>query len=269
MMSFFKKVSAEPIAYALKVPLVADPVDRPIVTYGHGPTSLHFTLDDSSWGRVTFEKLDAIRVCRGENHPYKTAKEDSGKYSWVSRVENSSWLQERYSYELTNYGSCYEFGGNVDEMLSDFSHFVFHFHDQFVEAICAGIWFEQSSHLSIGEKITQDHPFSDLSELDIAQRYQAHGITYQLRKASKPLERLCEDARLCSQKFMQVAAELDGSASVSLTVTLRQATDGTIRSYLKSRLGKVELEYKGVLTFDQVKPYVEAWLAEVAARRKK
>lgn len=41
---------------------------------------------------------------------------------------------------------AYEWTGDVDEMLRDFSHYVFRFHDQFVEALSSGIWFETFEH---------------------------------------------------------------------------------------------------------------------------
>ncbi len=59
------------------------------------------------------------------------------------KIENSAWLKERHKYESVNDGSSYEFGGNVDEMLSDFNHDIFSFPDQFIEVITRGIWFEK------------------------------------------------------------------------------------------------------------------------------
>jgi len=74
------------------------------------------------------------------------------------RSSSVSWLLERYEYEKTHYGQAYEFNGDVDEMLRDFSHYVFSFHDQFVEALSAGIWVERFDESSDTEKVSATHP---------------------------------------------------------------------------------------------------------------
>jgi len=69
----------KPVGQALVVPVEADSIDGPIVSYGDGPTSINFFTSDGQWGR--------------------------------------------------HYGTNYEFCGDVDEMLQDYSHYVFSFHD--------------------------------------------------------------------------------------------------------------------------------------------
>jgi hypothetical protein len=59
-------VESKQFSHALEVPLTADSVDSPIVNYGGGLTSINFLTKDERWGRVTFEKLDSIKVSRGE-----------------------------------------------------------------------------------------------------------------------------------------------------------------------------------------------------------
>jgi len=58
-----------PKMIGIPVPVTADLVARPIVTYGDGPASIRFLTQDEEWARVTFEKLDSIRVSRGEYDP--------------------------------------------------------------------------------------------------------------------------------------------------------------------------------------------------------
>src|SRR5689334_3161035 len=106
----------------IDVPVIADLVERPIVTYGEGPASIKLLTEDERWARVTFEKLDSIRICRGEYHPYPIERRPGDPIRWVSEVIPSPWLQERYEYEKTYYGQAYEWTGDVDEMLRDFSH---------------------------------------------------------------------------------------------------------------------------------------------------
>ena len=119
-MSLNQNYKIGPMARSLEVPVNADPLEEPIVIYGKGPTSINFFTSDGRWGRVTLEKLDSIRVSRGEYEPYN--RRAGEPHSWVSIVANSPWLLERYEYEKRHYGNAYEFGGDVDEMLRVFSH---------------------------------------------------------------------------------------------------------------------------------------------------
>lgn len=64
-----------PFIRTLAVPVKAHYVDSPVVHYGEFP-ALNFTLadddiDNPNWGRITFDKFDALRICRGEWQPYE------------------------------------------------------------------------------------------------------------------------------------------------------------------------------------------------------
>jgi len=250
----------------IAVPVLADSVEGPIVTYGAGPASINFVTQDERWGRVTFEKLDSLRVSRGEYEPCPSDWKEGDPVHWVSVVAPSPWLRERYEYEKRHYSQAYEFGGDVDEMLRDFSHYVFSFHDQFVEVLCAGIWFESADECIGNRERGPNHPLLDLPMSDLAS-FEAHGITCQIRRNSRPLDEIVKDAMLCSQKLLQFAADLGGSASVSWTLDLR-VRDENVRSYLKSYFGKVEETFEGIATLEDVRPRVEEWLRQVRERRK-
>ncbi|CAG0943123.1 hypothetical protein ANRL1_01214 [Anaerolineae bacterium] len=255
-----------PKMYGIDVPVLADSVESPIVSYGEGPVSINFVAEDLSWSRVTFEKLDSLRISRGEHKPYDFDWKRDGTRKWVSIVSPSPWLRERYEYEKLHYGESYEFGGDVDEMLRDYSHYVFSFHDQFVEAICAGIWIESAEKFIGNREIDQNHPFHDLPALN-AETFESSGIACQIRRNARPIENIVKDAELCSQKLLQFAAVLDGSTSVSWTLDLR-ARNGKLRSYLKRYFGNVEESYEGIATLQNVLPHVRNWLKEVKERRK-
>jgi hypothetical protein len=148
------------ITQGLLVPTQADSVLSPQVNYGDPLTGIYFTTQDDQFGRITFENLDSIKVSRGELIPYEVDQEEGQIYCWVLKVKNSNWLTERFQYEKRIYGKSYEFGGNVDEMLTDFSHFVFRFHDEFVEAIARGFWVEKSNENLFGKELMKDIHFS-------------------------------------------------------------------------------------------------------------
>ncbi len=249
------------------MPVERDPVEKPFVAYGGGPASINFVTNHGRWGRVTFEKLDSIRISRGEYEPYPSDWKPGDELYWVSVVASSPWLRERYEYEKQHYGEQYEFTGDVEEMLRDFSHYLFSFHDQFVEVVCAGIWFEVSEEFLGNSDPSADHPLLDLPPSESPDRFEAHGITCQVRRNTRPLDHVLEEAKLCSQKLLQFAAELDGSASVSWTLTVR-VHDGVMRTHLKDYFGHVKQSYDGIPALEDVRPHVEEWLQEVHERRK-
>ena len=252
----------------MQVPLTADSVDSPIVNYGGGVTSINFLTKDGCWGRVTFEKLDSIKVSRGEYEPYPAAPGEEKTLSWVSIVSNSQWLKERYEYEKRYYGTAYNFGGNVEEMLADFSHYVFHFHDQFVEVLCDGIWFE-SADTSLGNlEPDSNHPLRELPESAISERFEAHGIICQVRRNPRSIDELKRNAKFCSQTILEVAAELDGRSSTAWTLSLR-VRDGVLRSTLRGYFGNGVQQFNSIPSLMDIRSKIDMWLAEVHERRKK
>jgi hypothetical protein len=255
---------ARPTARSISVPLKADSIESPIVRYGGDLAAVHFLLDDGRWGRVTFEKLDALRVCRGEYDPYEHDPDEEDPASWVSVVADSPWLRERFEYERRHYGQAYEFGGDVNEMLRDFSHYVFQFHDQFVEAISPGIWFEVADAFLGDREPGPTHPLRDLPAS--SERFEVQGISCQIRRNPRPMAEILADAALCSQKLLQFAAELDGSANVDWSLTVR-VRDGRTQASLRNGLGKEEARYDGVPDLAGVRTRIDAWLREVRQRR--
>lgn len=250
-----------------KVPVEADSVAGPTVIYDDGFAAINFVAEDAGWGRVTFEKLDSIRVCRGEHEPYEIESTEELRFLWVAVIENSPWLRERFAYEKKHYGNSYNFNGDVDEMIRDFSHYVFHFHDQFVEALCAGIWFETTDDCSGDRELSSNHLLLDLVPSTASDSFVAHGITCEVRKNPRPMNEILADAALCSQKLLQFGARLGGSFSPAWTLAIR-ARDGKVKSYLNGPLGNTRVTYERIAGLSEVRPYVEEWLQQVRERRR-
>jgi len=217
------------IARGIIVPVQPDQVLSPDVYYGRPVTGIYFITEEDHYGRITFEKLDAIKISRGEWIPFEDDWEEEPPYCWVWKVDNSAWQTERYQYEKRFYGSAYEFGGNVDEMLTDFNHFVFLFHDQFVEAIAKGFWYETSDESLFGKELTKGHPFLPLPENN-SFKIQASNLICQVRTNPAPIDELKKNAEFCSQKLFEFALELDGEARVdhALILTKRMANISVI-----------------------------------------
>lgn len=258
-----------PIARSFPAPITANSVDWPRVSYGGRVTAINFPLDNDeddnpNWGRVTFEKFDSLRVSRGEYMPYETAWKSGDPHSWIWTVSDSPWLLERYTYEKEHYGTSYGFGGDVDEMIRDFSHYVFRFHDQFVEVLCDGIWFETSQLCLDDREPGPDHPSRNLPESTIIDRFTAHGITCHVRKNPRALHDLFADAAYASQKLYQFAAELGGDTRPSWTLSLR-VRKGKPTIQLEGFFGKTVQRYESIPDLATLRPHIDSWLAEVSA----
>lgn len=254
------------VAIGFEVPVEADPVDRPKVIYNPPSTAIYFTNDNEEFARVTFEKLDSIRVCRGEFPPYEDNWEENAPYCWVSKVVNSSWLISRHAYESEHYKNAYEFGGDADEMLTDYHHYLFSFHDEYVEVLASGVWFEVSKEPFEDNELQEGHPFLPLAK-ENSTSFKAHGITCEVRRSTVPESTLIERANLCSQPLFEFAPELDGAASTGIYLHLRNK-NGKLYSILSKNFGGKIAEFDGFATLDDVKSQIVKWLSEISDRRR-
>jgi hypothetical protein len=254
------------LAKGIIIPVIADFVLSPDVFYSDELTGIYFQTRDQQFGRVTFENLDALKICRGEYLPFSSDWKEGQELPWVYRVENSNWQKERYNYEKAKYGSSYEFGGNVNEMLTDFAHYVYKFHDQFVEVISRGFWFEQDKASLVQRELQVGHPFLDLPDTNV-EKFVSHNLTCQVRINSKPKEKLIADAKFCSQKIMEFALELDGTSSVNNSLILSHR-NGKLISSLRDYFGKEIMVFDGMAKLMDVKSCIDRYMGEVYDRRK-
>jgi hypothetical protein len=268
--------NSQELSHYLKVPIIADSVDAPIVQYGgelggihyRGEVSaIHFITDDRRWGRVTFEKLDSLKISRGEYHPYSCADESFDRYSWVTTVSNSAWLLERYMYEKRYYGDSYFFNGNVEEMLEEFSHFVFSFHDQFVEVLAAGIWFEcDDTMVKENSQLSSKHPLRGLAHLEASERFDYSGIVCHIRRNPLSNYELDRNAQMCSQTILEFYTEFSKGEYPSWSLTYR-IQNGIGKSYLRNSFGNSVQTYDGIPSLLTIQPQINQWLSVVSKRR--
>jgi hypothetical protein len=247
-------------------PFEPDAVDSPLLVYptGGSPWLAYPHRDEEHFVRASFDRWDALRVSRGEYPPYALSR---GR-SCLRIVENSGWLQERYAYEVRHYGKAYRFGGDVKEMLEEFEHFLFLFHDEFVEVIAGGVCFEiSSSPFDLNTSVTKPG-LEELSEAFTSERFEEHGIRVQLRKDPRPQAELLAASHLCDQSLYQLALELDGEARVTHRLTIRTRR-GEIKSRWRSFFGRVEASFNGLLDDPRaLRPLIERYAREVAERRR-
>lgn len=247
----------------IKIPVIADSVLSPDFLYGD-QAGIYFVTCEDRHGRITFENLDAVKICRGEVMPYALTEYETGV--WVYQIENSAWQNERFAYEKKHYGDAYEFGGNVNEMLTDFKHYYFEFHDEFIEVIARGFWFEENGRNLFKKPLQKGHPFLPLSQegMDVMM---AHGLTCQIRRSTQSEDQLQYGAQFCSHRLFEFALTFEGKDFISHQVMLSYRSDQLI-STLRSSFGKPVAEFSGIANLEQVKPYIEQYMAEVSERRK-
>lgn len=253
-------------AKGLIIPILADYVLSPEVFYGGDLTGIYFQTEDNQFGRITFDKLDAIKVCRGENLPFTDDWKTGQKFSWVYKIENSKWLEERFNYENKNYGNSYEFGRNINEMLTDFSHYLFQFHDQFIEVISRGFWFEKAGNSLFKIELQKDHPFLPLEEIEVKQ-FEILGIKYKAIFNPIPVDELMQNSQYCQQKIVEIAIEFEEEYLIIQTLVIMQR-QGKLVSVLSPLFGKTTFEKNGLATFDDIKPIIDKEVTEIAERKK-
>ena len=256
------------IARGIQVPLTAETVVSPEIRYCMGAdeanqmTCLIFWLNESPGyiGRVTFEGFDAIRCCRGEYMPYEDdwTGDDYGQYPWVWEIDNSSWLQQRHKYEIKHYET---------PLLEEYVHYLFSFHDEFVELIAKGIWFEKLPYEEAGQ-LPVEHPLTDLPATLAAEHFSVAGIECQVCHNPLSPDDLIEQSELCSQTVFQYYMTLDGKTEPSYAALVR-----TIRGITMTRLrGGLfygdRLEVEGVGRESRFRGAFEEYVAEVAERRR-
>jgi hypothetical protein len=253
------------IAKPIRIPVIADSVLSPDVFYGEG-TGIYFISENNKFGRITFEGLDSLKICRGEYMPYEYNPEIPELGIWVFQIENSKWLPERFNYENSHYGDSYEFDGNVHDMLSYFKHYLFSFHDEFIEAIARGFWFEEDDNDLFKKELKEGHPFLPLPEQGM-QKMEHSSLVSQIRTNPKSNDEIIHDAQFCSQKLYEFLLELDGRTTVVNTV-LASYKNGKLTSTLRGYFGGPLVEFEGLANLEQILPYMKKYMEEVYGRRK-
>ena len=243
-------------ATGIFIPIENDYVERPTIIYSEELHSICFLTEDEKYGRITFEKLDSLRVARGEHLPYEYEWKEDEPYCWVYRIENSHWLMERYDYEKKYYGDAYEFGGNVDEMLTDFSHYVFKFHDEFIEIISRGFWFEKSETLLVNLPLSKNHPELKLDNRN-CEIIKMKRRNCKVVKSESPIAKIEADSQFHRQRLFEFYEEkTEDDFSEIFTVYVFQRNRET-HSCVSGFFGREIFVKKGVITLEEVMPFLK------------
>jgi hypothetical protein len=259
------------IARAERVPLTAHSVAPPRLLYGSldvalgagrdaGYTAVYFAVAGSgSLGRITFERLDAVKAARGELLPYDIAG-PRRPGDWVFTVDESPWLAQRHHYETDFYST---------PLLETCQHYVFEFHDEFIEAIAEGIWLDVADRSRPFDRPAW-HPLDQLPGGLPAQRFvSSSGIEWELRHSPRTDNELADGSHLCSQRVWQLDLILDGRTREGASIWLRSRNGLTTSRLVRRRPGGELARLEGQA---QPSDFTEAWdeyLAAIAERRHK
>lgn len=240
----------------IQIPVIADYVLSPIVIYGEEFTSINFETQDEEFGRITLQNMDAIKICRGELPPYNdpTEVDDFVIGTWVYKVENSNWLQERYQYEKEHYEQSYEWGNSVDEMLTDYSHYFFRFHDEFVEVIAKGFWYEQAEESFVGKPLTKNHPFLAI-ENGFTDQLTVGDKTFYFKYNLLSVATLEKQVQFCQQKLIEIWLSLPKDDFMEGSLRIKKSNNKTI-SYYQPTFGKAVFLKEGIATIEDLKNYL-------------
>ena len=242
----------------------SDHVLSPALKYTQRSLILDYpSVDGTRWVRVAFDRCDSHRVSRGEHPPYPFHAVEE-QYSPFCVVRPSSWLKERYSYEREHYGPSY----NAEEMHAEFEHYLFSFHDEFVEVLAAGVHFEfQSTPVSSG----------DLSELPSWQRLPNEASAKQIGDSQFPLLLRCsrqdrasilQNSVLAEQIYLQVDLDLDVLPRQPFLRVAVRTRDGETTSRLRHSGGKVSAEFAGFPSDQELREAINEEIETVRQRRR-
>lgn len=175
-------------------------------------------------------------------------------------MDESPWLAQRHKYETDVYST---------PLLETYQHYVFEFHDQFIEAIAEGIWLDVADRSRPFDR-PAGHPFEQLPSGLPAQRFVSpSGIEWELRRSPRTDSELADGSHLCSQRVWQLDLILDGRTREGASIWLRSrnglTTSRLVRPWRRGELARLE-------GLAQPSDFTEAWdacLAAIAERRHK
>jgi hypothetical protein len=121
-------------------------------------------------------------------------------------------LRQRHAYEMRHYAT---------PMLDTHQHYLFAFHDEFVEAIAEGIWLDLADR-DDPCALPAMHPLSPLLEDLPAEEFtSADGLIWQLQRAPRTDAELIEASQWCSQRVYQFNLTLDGDSREAASIWIR------------------------------------------------
>ena len=154
-------------------------------------------------------------------------------------------------------------------MLTDTHHYLFVFHDEFVEVLARGLWFERAAEpWTPVAPLTPDHPARPLTPETRVEQGEHNGVRFELRASSRSAAELVADGRLHSQPVFELVLD-DADRPAAQRVRSRTDHDGTgVRAWIDGGLGVEWATFDHVPARDEVMPLLRTYMSEVAERRR-
>ncbi len=154
-------------------------------------------------------------------------------------------------------------------MLTDFDHYLLQFHDEFVEVIAGGIWFELGDVPQAAGGWQPGHPKLGLGPEHVAESFAYKGVSCELRHSPHPLRALRQRALLCAQPVLASTLRLDGAvARAAFTLTIRERRGHTTCIW-RNQLGAEMRRFDRIPSDDELRSGFTAYLDDVVARRQR
>lgn len=204
-------------------------IETPRINYGLDKEKVKFVCIDyensiSEKLRITFEMFDSLNISRGEYLPYYS---ENPNLRIINEVVNSDWLKKRDIYE-SKYYKC--------SLLEDYSHYIFSFHDEFIEVIAQGFWIEKINDKD--ELKSENHPFNDLKINDKTKEIIINSRTCLLVENTLSIDTLIENSKFCSQKLFQYYIKYkDGTFEPDYYASVRTKNDKIITKFISNGWG--------------------------------
>lgn len=215
--------------------------------------TIEYTANDGVTVRVSFERWNALRCSHG--WPYSREQvADVERMEWLApwffTVEDSPWLPERHDYmkkHADDYVHCNV--GGVEDMLTDFSHYVLQFPRECIEVIAGGIWFERSDRPSEGWQA--DHPLRGLGPEHRVDAFTHRGAAYEIRQNRLPLDELRRRAVLCEQPLVEFLRVDGRHVILMLRLSIRER-GGAITCILRASRAAELARYPSIPSLDEL-----------------
>ena len=229
--------------------------------------TIEYTANSGRTVRVSFDRWDALRFGRG--WPYSREQVvDVERMEWMSPwffvVEDSPWLPERHAHMKERPDDWHRNVGSVEDMLTDFSHYVLCFPRECIEVIAAGIWFEHANGPFEGWEA--DHPLKDLGPEHRVDAFTYKDDSYEIRQNRMPLDEIRRRAQLCEQPLAEFLCQ-NPRPYVLLRLTIRER-DGATTCILRWRFGGDIARYRSIPSLDEVCQVFLAELDGIESRRR-
>jgi len=150
-------------------------------------------------------------------------------------------------------------------MLTDYSHYHFHFDSQFVDVLARGFWFEKSPENLFAKELPPGHPLRCLQEIKI-RHFEMQDLKYKVVDNPLPEEEIVNNTAFCPQTLYEIHSECDGKYRLNFSIKLlrRNGKLVTVVPFFSNDIPAPE----GIFPFEKIQVQFEERLPGIVERTK-